>query len=431
MRIVITVVAVLSCTGVAWAQTQEEFDRLKKQVEELERRLQDSGEPGSLPDKARKLDEQGKEGIYTKPFLKRFGRSTYLGGYMDFEYIDAQNVNPTFRPHRLIPFIYADVSKNVKFATEIEIEDGGASAGGKVEVEFAFMDLVLTDAVNFRAGILLEPLGKLNLVHDSPAQDLTDRPLVDQWIIPSTLRDAGFGFFGRLTSPDSEFQIDYEIYAVEGFQGLSNAGTTLIKTTNGLRDARPSVGGISGKAYDDHNETLAGVGRVTLSPFLGLEIGTSAYVGYYDQANDNLLRIGALDVTLQGTALSRFTGLRLFSPFEFLFEGAYADIDRNSFAIASGVPNDLRGCYFQTNYHFMFDFIRSGLGLSDEATFTLVGRWDDTKLSGFDRNRLTFGLNFRPIEDTVIKFDYFFNFEHGDTPRARNNAFMASIATYF
>jgi hypothetical protein len=430
MRIA-TVVAVLSFAGTAFAQTPEEWEQLKKRVAELEKQQQ-GGAEGGLPETAKKLEEQGKEGIYTKPFLKRFGRTTYLGGYMDIEYIDAQGSDPTFRPHRLIPFIYADISKNVKFATEIEIEDGGASAGGKVEVEFGFIDFVLTDAVNLRAGIILEPLGRLNLVHDSPAQDLTDRPLVDQWVIPSTLRDAGIGLFGRITNPDAEFQVDYEVYAVEGFQGLNNAGTTvLIKTSNGLKDARPSAGGISGKAYDDHNETLAGVGRLNISPILGFEIGLSGYGGYYDQANDNLLTIGALDVTIQGTALSRLTGLSFLSPFEFLFEWAYADVERNATAEAAKVPDDLRGYYLQANYHFMFDFIRSGLGLSDEATFTFVVRWDDTRLAGFERDRLTFGLNFRPIEDTVIKIDYLFNYESDDAAEVRNNAFMFSIATYF
>ena len=429
MRIVTTVMAVLGCLGAAQAQTQEEFDKLKKQVEDLERRLK--GEPGSLPETAAKLEGQGKEGIYTKPFLKRFGRSTYVGGYMDLEYLDAQRTDPTFRPHRLIPFIYADVSKNVKFATEIEIEDGGASAGGKVEVEFAFVDLVLAEAVNVRAGILLEPLGKLNLVHDSPAQDLTDRPLVDQWIIPPPLRDAGVGLFGRLTHPDADFQVDYEIYAVEGFQGLGNSGTVKINRSTGLRDARPSVGGVSGKAYDDHNETLAVIGRVGISPFLGLDLGTSGYAGYYDQANDNLLKIGAVDVTLQGTALGRILGVPFLGPFEFLFEGATASVEKDAFAESLGVPRVLRGFYVQANYHFMFAFLKSGLDLSDEATFTLVVRWDDTYLAGVERDRLTLGLNFRPIEDTVIKIDYQFNYEHNDAAEARNNAFLFSIATYF
>ena len=58
----------------------------------------------------------------------------------------------TFDQHRLIPFIYSDVSDRVKFATEIEFEHGGPDttggvSGGKGElkVEFATIDFLMTD----------------------------------------------------------------------------------------------------------------------------------------------------------------------------------------------------------------------------------------------------------------------------------------------
>ena len=64
---------------------------------------------------------------YGKPFLRRFGRNTYIGGYMDHElkFQEKQGGKEskahTFDQHRLIPFIYSDVSDRVKFATEIEM----------------------------------------------------------------------------------------------------------------------------------------------------------------------------------------------------------------------------------------------------------------------------------------------------------------------
>src|SRR3989338_7038276 len=62
------------------------------------------------------------EGVYTKPVWRRFGRGTYVGGYMDHELVVEQGKTSMFRAHRLIPFFYADVAPRIRFATEIEFE---------------------------------------------------------------------------------------------------------------------------------------------------------------------------------------------------------------------------------------------------------------------------------------------------------------------
>ena len=78
-----------------------------------------------------------------------------------------------------MPFIYADITEHVKFASEIEIEHGIRGAGEiEISLEFAHIDYLVNEPFNIRAGILLIPIGKFNLLHDSPLNDLTDRPLV-------------------------------------------------------------------------------------------------------------------------------------------------------------------------------------------------------------------------------------------------------------
>ena len=44
----------------------------------------------------------------------------------------------------------------------------------------------------------LMPVGKFNLLHDSPLNDLVDRPMVSRIIIPSTWFEAGAGIYGTL-----------------------------------------------------------------------------------------------------------------------------------------------------------------------------------------------------------------------------------------
>jgi hypothetical protein len=118
----------------------------------------------------------------------------------------------------------------------------------------------------------------------------------------------------------------------------------------------------------------------------------------------------------------------------------------------------MQGYYVQGNYHFMPEFLKklAPTHFTDASTFTAVVRWervdtDTTNLTltngtGNQREleRLTIGLNFRPIEDTVFKFDYQFNTQK-DTPITNfvnnpagnittglhGNGFMFMAATYF
>ncbi|HHT9116408.1 MAG TPA: hypothetical protein ACFYEL_08060 [Candidatus Wunengus californicus] len=369
-------------------------------------------------------------GVYTKPFLRRFGRNTYLGGYMDFEFRAPENEDAPhgFTQKRFIPFIYSDISDRVKLAAEIEFEFGGVGGGrsGEVILEFGTIDFLLTDWINWRGGYILTPLGKLNLVHDSPLQDFTDRPLVDQLIIPTTLTDLGMGFFGTLY-PSELSKLDYEIYVTNGvFNGLDSDGTSRIGESNGLRSAK---GARRGYFDDNYNKSPGVVGRVAFSPFIGLEFGGSAYTQRYDEQNENQLTISALDFTYQK------------GPFEFLGEGAYAFIETDDFAEDAGITDDMWGYYLEARYHFMPSILKSWSPkiFTENSTFTGVLRWDQVQTAGLEdgegvhwlRNRITPGLNYRYTEDTVFKLDYQINMEEKDMPDIANNAFLFSVATYF
>ncbi|KHE93666.1 MAG: hypothetical protein K8F52_06030 [Candidatus Scalindua rubra] len=371
---------------------------------------------------------------YGKSFLRRFGRNTYIGGYMDHELVFTENGEHSFDQHRLIPFIYSDVSDRVKFATEIEIEHGGPDGSGgiqeksgEIKIEFATIDFLMTDWLNYRGGIILSPLGKFNLVHDSPLQDLTERPMVSTRIIPTTLSESGMGFFGTFY-PSETSKLDYEIYAVNGFS-VEDAGTAADGGLNFIRDSR-------GSQQDDNNRNPAIVGRVAYSPFLGLEVGLSAHTGNIDEHSSNRMTIKAVDWTYQRGA------------FELVGEYAHASIERDG-NFDAVTPNsdkyngDMWGYYVEPRYHFMPQFLKdiAPTFFTDNSTFTGVVR-----LGGIDINRptpgsadlrqtrLTPGINFRYTEDTVFKAEYQMNWESDrslDDAEVSNNSLIFSVATYF
>ncbi len=412
-----------------------ENEALRRDLETIERRQFEAGEaaappregalPGSLEERAERGAERlgAQGGVYSKPFLRSAARRAYLGGYIDLEYRDSQDADRRFVQHRFIPFIYVDATDKLKFAAEIEFEYGGSDApadDGETKVEFAVMDYVFHESIGFRAGAILAPLGKFNLIHDSPVNDLTDRPLVSRVVIPTTLTEAGLGFFGTLPQL-GEWEITYEAYLVNGFRGLDRDGTARFDDTDGLRDGRSSL-------KVDSNNSVAGVGRVAVSPFLGTEIGASAHIGKYDEAGDLWLAIWALDVIFKP---GRF--VEALTPLELQGEIATADLERNDLARTNGVPSDVWGYYAQVNYHFMFPWLVDNAPwvFNDESTFTAVVRLDHVEIDTNRDQRITFGVNFRPIEDTVFKFDYQLNFEDWHRDDVRNDAFVFSVATYF
>lgn len=385
--------------------------------------------------------------VYAKPFLS--APKATVGGYVDVMYnnLSRQNLdNPSrhsFGQQRMVPFIYADITDHIKFSTEIEIERAGPNApqsgDGSLQIEFAQLDYLVNEAINLRAGILLMPVGKFNLLHDSPLNDLVDRPMVSRIVIPSTWFEAGAGIYGTLY-PSSRSKLDYEVYAVNGMSQTAGGITDL-----GIRNARGSVS-------RDRDDSKAVVGRVAFSPFLGVEIAGSGYHGQYKPAA-GAIAAGYIDMFALDWTLQR-------GPFEVIGEAAWTRISNNN---ATGVtgrgigPAGMMGYYIQGNYHFMPDFLKKWAPghFSDASTFTAVVRWEHVDTDTDDRTRvnslgnqrqlerLTLGINFRPIEDTVFKFDWQFNTQKdpkglvpaGDLGSSgsplNGNGFLIQAATYF
>ena len=342
-----------------------------------------------------------------------------LGGYVDMEYLDLDNAESTFRQHRWVINIGAQVNENIRFNSEYELEYGGTNASGgdgEAKVEQAYIDYLVNDMVNLRAGALLTPFGRYNLYHDSDLQDLTDRPLVARDIVPTTWTEAGYGFFGEFNPTIGSYEdllINYEIYAVNGLDsGFSDTG----------------LGGAKNSLKTDNNNNKAVVGRLTLSPFLGHEIGVSNYWGLYDNGNNE---------PIKGIGVDTFNTL---GPLELITEYAYFDVNENP--RGSEVANYFQGAYAQMNYHFWFDFLNSTfLGRSfDNPTFTLVGRYDwaridddgDTGSGNNEEDRYTIGLNYRPMDSFVVKFEYQFNDTQNETLEAGDgDGFVTSVALGF
>ena len=325
-------------------------------------------------------------GIYDKPYIKRAGKGTAIGGYMDHELFWNDDAK-TFDQHRFIPFIHGTVSERIHVTAEVEFEHGGSVPGdGEIKLEFATIDISFSEAVNYRGGVILSPLGRFNLIHDSPLNDLTNRPLVNREIIPTTLSEAGMGLYGTIY-PSEAALLGYEIYVVNGFNAATAAS---------IRSGR-------GSQKADNNDEKSIVGRLNCSPMLGLDVGLSAHWGAYDDAGDESLTIAAVDGSWN--------------------RGAWDAKAELAHAAVGGAPADSRfGYYAQLGYHFLPGVVKA----FPNSIFTASARYDYIDLDTSDETRYTFGLNYRPEEDTAMKLDY----EIWDRADDKSGVVL-SVASYF
>jgi len=354
-----------------------------------------------------------KGGMGDKPFITRAGR-TSIGGYAEvhfrYEREDGVAEELSFVPERFNLFTYTPVSDRVRVASELEFEEGGE----EIKIEIAAIDFEIHPALTFRGGILLSPLGRFNLAHDSPANDLTDRPLVSTELLGTTLSEAGMGFYGAFF-PTNRSRLTYEFYGVNGLgEGVLTGDPAGVRVQAGRGN------------FEDQNRRPSWVGRIGLSPFPAFELGLSGHTGPYNVWEADGLPIDQRrDLTLWAVDWEGS-----WRRFELLGEYGRVDLE-----IPPGNPlyaESQQGFYLQLNTHWG----RHLLPALPASVWTGVVRWErvdfDADRPGDSQRRLTLGINLRPEEDTVFKLDYQRNwawdpFEN----QSRGAALLFSAATYF
>ena len=349
-------------------------------------------------------DPQGPGG-YSITSFDRVGERT-IGGYFDTEFIAVENEETTFRAHRFVLEASSQVSEKVLVNSEIEFEYGADTSNGSatsdqgvIKIEQAWVDYEINDSITQRTGIVVVPFGRLNVLHDSDVRDATQRPLYAKYIVPSTWMDTGAGVHGNLTIADLE--VNYQAYAINGL----NSGIT---ADNGLRSARPNF-------KTDNNGDKALVGRLGVSPMLGLEFGGSVYNGKYSNDGTNgLLLVG-------GDAFYKL------GQYEAVAEAAIARIDESA-----SIPTRMMGGYVELRAHVLQEQLRDWMPSLRSPVITLFtrGGYVDTDRGGNDdsvKRRITAGFNFRPIESTAYKFEY----QIEDANDTNVGTFLASVAVGF
>lgn len=192
-------------------------------------------------------------------------RRLTLGGYGEVHYNQPLNSdkknNGRLDVHRVVLLVGYKFNDRVQFITEIEFEHVK-----QVFVEQAFIQYKINKSINFRAGLLLIPMGIINEYHEPTSFNGVERPLVDKYISPTTWREIGFGLNGNIFPAF----LKYQVYLVNGFNGYD--GSAHLDGKNGLRKGRQ-------KGAESYISTPNFSGKIEFYGLRGLNIGLSGYYG--------------------------------------------------------------------------------------------------------------------------------------------------------
>ena len=352
----------------------------------------DDNSTAALQQQINDLQRQFSELESSKKTTKR-DPAVRIGGYGELDYIFKEaNGNGkegnTFDPHRFVLYVNSNLSESIILNTELEWEHGGDSGkGSEIAVEQFFLDFRHQRPLNFKAGLMLVPLGGINLVHEPTNFNSTERPELDRFLIPSTWREMGAGIHGALGN-----KVDYQLLVMNGLDGSK------FSAANGLRGGRQKV-------EVDNNDSKAIVARLEVRPVTNLYTNLSVYRGDSAAAG----KPGAV------TTIAAADGKYSLGKFD--LSGEYVYIDQaHPERISTEIGDRMSGYWVEGACHILPEGMKKGkLVDADVVAFarysafdTQQGRLaDPTKASGlYDRNYTTVGMVFKPVTTVAIKADY-------------------------
>ena len=334
-----------------------------------------------------------------------------IGGYGEVHYHQPFNSetrrNGELDVHRMVMLFGYQFSERTQFVTELEFEHVS-----EVYVEQAFLQHKINKSINFRAGLLLIPMGIVNEYHEPTTFNGVERPLIDGKIAPSTWREIGFGISGTI-QPAS---LKYQAYLVNGFNGYD--GAAKLNGANGLRSGRQ-------KGASSYISAPNFSGKVEFYGIRGLNVGLSGYFGdtqsklYNGIAKDNEAALAKADSSVVGIAMigldARYNvkGLQLRGQ---LYQMGLSNTDQyNKFTKkADGSLNDLgssmTGFYVEAGYNVFRHFEKVSTEL---IPFVRLEGYDThakvesniTRKAAYKNSVITSGLTLKLAQGAVLKTD--------------------------
>lgn len=224
------------------------------------------------------------DAVYNRPLNKAGKLPVAVGGYVEanYQYLGENGISEghQFQMRRLTLFLSSSISKRIKFLTEIEFEDGTK----EINIEFASVDFEFAPLLNFRGGVVMNPIGAFNQNHDGPKWEFVDRPVSATQLLPATWSNVGFGLYGKKYAKDWVYA--YEAYLTNGFDER-------IIDNEENRTFLPASKTNPDRFEESFNGNMLFTGKVGLRNRKIGEIGISYMGGVYNKHQDDGLVLDA------------------------------------------------------------------------------------------------------------------------------------------
>lgn len=359
------------------------------------------------------VDAQRIENSAQRIITNSQGKKVIIGGYGEVTYNQEEGDNGELDVQRLVLLFGYNFNDVVQFVTEIELEHVQ-----EIFVEQAFINYSVGANVSLRGGLMLVPMGLINEYHEPTTFNGTERPMIDNVIVPTTWREIGVGVNGRFP----EASLGYQVYIFNGFKSTTSDGdnglTGLLKGKDGLRGGRQ-------KGIQSTVDTPTLSAKIDYYAIPGLRLGASGYFGK-TQADDDVEDLSGANIGITMIGLdARYTFGRFTARGQLIYT-ALSDTEAYNAATGKDLGSELYGYYVEGAFNL--------LSLSKKQRLFAFGRFEryDTHASttgslqqneAYQRQDITTGLSYHITPGVVVKGDYQFrnNALDGDTVDDRLN----------
>ena len=316
-----------------------------------------------------------------------------IGGYGEMFYANPEDGGDYADVYRFITYFGYKFNDWIVLNTEIEFEHGADSSGdngGKVVVEFFYLDFLLSEQANLRLGHVLTPMGLVNLRHEPTLFNTVQRPEIEKYLLPSTWHENGALVYGRLANLD----IDYTAGVINALNLNNDDGKA--PAYGWIREGR--LGASKDAPFDP-----AFVGRVDYTGINGLMVGASVYYGDGSNVEDGETDVSGLDTTIFDIHASYDNG-------PFSMYGLYTQTNMDGAENLSETAVEKASGYYVNASYDISSLVGLNYKLPVFAQYQDLNpvekTVDGSNEDAFQSEIVTIGLNFFPADQVVLKADY-------------------------
>ncbi|TQO37299.1 hypothetical protein GQ41_1901 [Arenibacter algicola] len=356
------------------------------------------------------LDPQKQLNAAQRLLSGNYASAVTVGAYGEMLYNQPEGDNGEIDVQRLVLLLGYRFNDRAQFVTEIEFEHVE-----EVYVEQAFVNYNLGNSVNLRGGLMLVPMGIVNEFHEPTTFNGTERPAMDNVIVPTTWRELGVGVFGRV----NDLSLGYQAYIFNGFKSTEADGeggiNGFLQGSSGLRGGRQK--GI--KSTID-SPTLSA--KLDYYGIPGLRVGLSGYFGK-TQAADDVEELTGANIGISMVGLDARYALGNFTARGQFIYASLSDTEDYNALTGSNLGSALQGWYVEGAYNLLpagneqklFAFARYEKYDTHADTAGSLVRND-----AYNKTDVTTGLTYHLAPGVVLKGDYQFKSNAVDNSDLQN-----------